>query len=381
MKQQRIPILFFAAVVLITFLAFSLYPGLKWGNAKHTTAYKVVLDGKTWFYIHDQELVDELLEEYKNEYLSKIGQDVTIKTAKIKQKIEIVEVTDYSGKLLTEREARDEIHSCLDEATLFEVREGDNLWSIGREFDLTVDEILALNPELDEDSIIHPGDKIVVKAEKPRLDVVVVYEVTVVEDIPYNTVFIDDASMYQSQRRVEAEGVLGKAEKTYRITLENNIETDRKTLQSTVISEPVPAKVRVGTKKAVSRSGSNFGVVRGGRLTSNFGTRVHPVTGKSKFHKGIDIAAPHGTAVYAYSSGTVIYSGYMSGYGNLIAINHGNGMVTRYGHLSARYIKAGQKVSTGQRIGAVGSTGVSTGPHLHFEVMINGLFKNPLNYL
>lgn len=262
-----------------------------------------------------------------------------------------------------------------------EVREGDNLWTIGRDLNLTVDEILALNPELNEESVIYPGDQITIKAEKPLLDVVIVYETTMIEDVPYDTVFINDSSMYESQRRVESQGKAGKVEKRYEITLENDIEIDRKTLQSTVISEPVPAKVRVGTRKAVSRSGSNFGIVRGGRLTSNFGTRVHPVTGKSKFHKGIDIGAPHGSPVYAYSSGTVIYSGFMSGYGNFIAINHGNGLVTRYGHLSARQVKVGQKVSTGQKIGAVGSTGVSTGPHLHFEVLINGSFKNPLNYL
>ena len=381
MKHHRTAIVLFTAVILITVLASSQYLGPKWGNAKYTDAYRVLLDGKTWFYIHDQDLVEELLVDYKNEYLSRIGEDVTIKTARIKQNIEIVKVDYYSGKLHTEREAREEIHSCAEEATLLEVREGDNLWTIGRDLNLTVDEILALNPELNEESVIYPGDQITIKAEKPLLDVVIVYETTMIEDVPYDTVFINDSSMYESQRRVESQGKAGKVEKRYEITLENDIEIDRKTLQSTVISEPVPAKVRVGTRKAVSRSGSNFGIVRGGRLTSNFGTRVHPVTGKSKFHKGIDIGAPHGSPVYAYSSGTVIYSGFMSGYGNFIAINHGNGLVTRYGHLSARQVKVGQKVSTGQKIGAVGSTGVSTGPHLHFEVLINGSFKNPLNYL
>ncbi|NLW43873.1 MAG: M23 family metallopeptidase [Syntrophomonadaceae bacterium] len=381
MKHRRNVILLFTAVFLITVSALSLHLGPRLGKAQHTTAYRVLLDGKTWFYIHDRALVEELLEEYKNEYLSKIDGDAAIKSARFKQKIDIVEVNNYSGKLYSEREAWEEIHSCEEEATRFEVREGDNLWTIGRDYNLTVDEILALNPGLNEDSVIYPGDRITVKAENPRLDVVVVYEITVVEDVPYDTVIIYDSAMYESQRLVESQGVPGKEKKRYEITLENNIEIDRKTLESTVISEPVPAKVRVGTKKTVSRSGSNFGIVRGGRLTSNFGTRVHPVTGKSKFHKGIDVAAPHGSPVYAYSSGTVIYSGYMSGYGNLIAISHGNGMVTRYGHLSARYVKVGQKVSTGQKIGAVGSTGVSTGPHLHFEVLINGSFKNPLKYL
>lgn len=101
MKHHRTAIVLFTAVLLITVLASSQYLGPKWGNAKYTDAYRVLLDGKTWFYIHDQDLVEELLVDYKNEYLSRIGEDVTIKTARIKQNIEIVKVDNYSGKLHT----------------------------------------------------------------------------------------------------------------------------------------------------------------------------------------------------------------------------------------------------------------------------------------
>ena len=304
MKHHRTAIVLFTAVILITVLASSQYLGPKWGNAKYTDAYRVLLDGKTWFYIHDQDLVEELLVDYKNEYLSRIGEDVTIKTARIKQNIEIVKVDNYSGKLHTEREAREEIHSCAEEATLLEVREGDNLWTIGRDLNLTVDEILALNPELNEESVIYPGDQITIKAEKPLLDVVIVYETTMIEDVPYDTVFINDSSMYESQRRVESQGKAGKVEKRYEITLENDIEIDRKTLQSTVISEPVPAKVRVGTRKAVSRSGSNFGI-SGWAADQQFWDQGPSGNREIKIHKGIDIGDSW-ESVYLFP-GTVIY--------------------------------------------------------------------------
>jgi murein DD-endopeptidase MepM/ murein hydrolase activator NlpD len=111
-----------------------------------------------------------------------------------------------------------------------------------------------------------------------------------------------------------------------------------------------------------------------GPITSGFGWRW------GRMHEGIDIGAACGTPIHAAASGTVIYSGWMSGYGNFVIIDHGNGLATAYGHQSAIYVSGGT-VSQGQVIGAVGSTGHSTGCHLHFEVRINGTPVNPLNYL
>jgi len=117
-------------------------------------------------------------------------------------------------------------------------------------------------------------------------------------------------------------------------------------------------------------------------LTSLFGNRFHPIAKEWRYHSGIDIAGSgiSGTSVLAADSGTVITSTYGSGYGNYIVISHGNGMTTLYGHLSKRNVSAGQTVSKGQVIGLVGSTGLSTGPHLHFEVSVNGVRKDPLSY-
>lgn len=116
-------------------------------------------------------------------------------------------------------------------------------------------------------------------------------------------------------------------------------------------------------------------------ISSPFGYRVHPVLGVSKLHTGIDIPAPTGTPAVAVASGTVIYSGVQGTYGNTVMIRHDNGLVSLYAHNSSLVVKVGDKVKKGQVVTKIGSTGRSTGPHLHFEIRVNGTPQNPLNYL
>ena len=117
------------------------------------------------------------------------------------------------------------------------------------------------------------------------------------------------------------------------------------------------------------------------RVTSPFGMREHPILGGERAHKGIDLAAPRGTPVYAPADGVVERAGPFSSYGNYIAIEHGADMETRYGHLSRIVVSAGETVKKGELIGYVGSTGRSTGPHLHYEVRVDGHAVNPAPYM
>ncbi len=116
-------------------------------------------------------------------------------------------------------------------------------------------------------------------------------------------------------------------------------------------------------------------------LTSGFGTRVHPILGTRRFHAGIDFGASHGTTIRAADSGRVILAGWSGGYGRTVIIDHGGGLSTLYAHCSQLFVSNGQSVSQGQAIAAVGSTGLSTGPHLHFEVRRNGEPVNPMGFL
>lgn len=118
-----------------------------------------------------------------------------------------------------------------------------------------------------------------------------------------------------------------------------------------------------------------------GLLGSGFAWRRHPFTGRRQFHRGLDIAAPQGTPIVAPADGIVVKTERNGGYGNVLYISHGNGIVTRYGHLLEYKTRPGQKVSRGEVIGLVGNTGRSTGPHLHYEVLLNGEQVNPQNYV
>lgn len=128
---------------------------------------------------------------------------------------------------------------------------------------------------------------------------------------------------------------------------------------------------------------SSSGYVRpvNGRITSPYGYRIHPIYGVNKMHTGIDYAASQGTPVVSVKSGTVILRQYNSSYGNYIIVDHGGGVSSLYAHLSGFAISYGQSVNQGQKIGYIGSTGASTGPHLHFEIRINGSHVNPANYV
>lgn len=117
-----------------------------------------------------------------------------------------------------------------------------------------------------------------------------------------------------------------------------------------------------------------------GILTSGFGNRISPISGTMRFHGGIDIGSDSGTPVVAAASGEVVQAGYMGGYGYLVIIYHGGGFSTVYGHLSKFAVSTGQKVQRNKIIGYVGSTGYATGPHLHFEVRVNGALQNPFNF-
>lgn len=172
---------------------------------------------------------------------------------------------------------------------------------------------------------------------------------------------------------------------TYTVKYETEMKefTDSETaVAGLYVEKPVEkpkATGKVNTKSVVSYNYANIGInlIRpvGGMITSRFGARSRGT------HTGLDIATSSGTGIAAAASGTVTYAGRKGSYGNLLVISHGNGVETYYAHCSKLYVSAGMSVSQGQIIAAVGSTGNSTGPHLHLEVRLNGVALNPQNYV
>jgi murein DD-endopeptidase MepM/ murein hydrolase activator NlpD len=167
----------------------------------------------------------------------------------------------------------------------------------------------------------------------------------------------------------------------------SDIQNDRQKLEQALdeleeLSRSMESEIRNEQVKnhAVLGTGTYIWPVKG-RISSRFGYRPHPILKKIKYHSGIDIAAPKGTPILAADSGVVIFSKYNGGYGKMITVDHGVGYSTVYGHASVLLVGYGQKVTKGQKIALVGSTGLSTGPHLHFEVRKNGVPQDPLKYL
>ncbi len=129
---------------------------------------------------------------------------------------------------------------------------------------------------------------------------------------------------------------------------------------------------------ALEPAADQRGAIRASRTSGGFGYRIHPILRQLRFHAGVDIARPAGTQIIAATDGVVIQAGWTAGYGLLVTLDHGGGIQTRYAHLSGLAVRPGQRVRRGDVLGAVGSTGLSTGPHLHYEVRRNGQPVSPL---
>ena len=263
----------------------------------------------------------------------------------------------------------------------YTVKSGDSYYSIAGEYGISVDTLMKMNPGYDP-KILRVGDVLTISNAVPYLTVVNVERQRYVQDVPYQVEYTDDSSMYQGEYKVTSPGVYGKADVTANVTYINGTETEREIVASVTLSQPVTEQQLRGTKERPSwyPTGS-FGWPCNGIITSYFGRRNTGIRGASTYHEAIDIANGYGTPIYASDGGTVIYSGWMGGYGYLVKIDHGNGYVTYYGHNSSLLVSVGEHVHKGQQIARMGSTGISSGNHCDFRIQLNGTFLNPLNYL
>ncbi|MFN6567041.1 murein hydrolase activator EnvC family protein [Dendronalium sp. ChiSLP03b] len=194
---------------------------------------------------------------------------------------------------------------------------------------------------------------------------------------------------YQTQAQSQSEMI--QRLNSDRLALEaaqNQLDQDSKNLEVLIQQKIAEARARVeaqaktNSRRSIIIQGTGmFAYPSDAPTSSPFGWRMHPVLGYRRFHAGLDFAASYGSTIRAADSGTVIFAGWYGGYGRAVIIDHGKGITTLYGHTSQLYVSEGQAVQRGQAIAAVGSTGLSTGPHLHFEVRRNGSPVNPANYL
>lgn len=304
--------------------------------------------------------------------------DLGVKSLDFGDKVEVVEAYLPESELTELSAAIEEVTKDQETSQIYEVQQGDNLGIIAAKFNLSVDELIAMNPTIeDENSIIRVEDEIIVTVPEPELTVVRTELEYIEEDYQAEVQYVDNDSWYTTKSVVLQEPSDGRHNAIVLNYYENDNEVSQETIKEEVIYEAVAKIVERGTIVPPTY----IKPISGGRLSSGFGYRSRPTAGASTYHKGVDWATPVGTAVMASSGGVVTRAGWGSGYGYVIYIDHPDGRQTRYGHLSKILVSVGDHVSQGQKIALSGNTGVSTGAHLHFEILINGVQVNPLNYL
>lgn len=322
-----------------------------------------------------QELMDADVEKTDKEFEDyELG---TI-TMDFKEKMEVVESYLPASRISTLEEAKENVLAEAETAQIYTVKSGDTLSEIAITLNVPMDKIVEMNDSLaDENSMLHVGQELVTMVPDRDLSVVRV-EQNYLEEIYDEAIqVIEVPEWYTNQTEVVQQPSAGFRRIIADVTYENDSVVSRDILKEEIVMEAVPKIVKRGTKIPPTY----IKPLSGGRLSSSFGPRKQPKPGASTNHKGIDWATPTGTSIVASCGGTVSKAGWGSGYGYVVYIDHEDGKQTRYGHLSKILVTVGQKVKQGDKIALSGNTGVSTGPHVHFEILVNGVKVDPMKYL
>lgn len=216
--------------------------------------------------------------------------------------------------------------------------------------------------------------------QEAPIHVLVVLEKTKTEPVPFDTVYETDSSMRYGDSKTKQPGQDGEREVTIQMVQTNGVETARQEISSNTLVEAVDAIVVQGAIVKTAARSTTF-VTNAGMIWPTTATRISSGYGARRGHTGIDIDGDFGDPVWAAKAGTVASAGYNGSYGLDVVIDHGDGLKTRYAHLQSICVSAGDEIEIGEQLGEEGSTGNSTGSHLHFEVILNGEQVNPNNYI
>ena len=332
--------------------------------------YAITVDGEVIGASRNRETLQKMLDELL--YTS----DPNVK-ARFAQDVSITQKYVDASKLLSYEEIREKLTSTTRSTKTYTIKSGDTVSKIAKANGMTTSALYDLNPSL-RSGRLRAGDSVTVAKEVPLLSVEAVRHVTYTETIPYETQKVNDSSIYKGSSKVVVRGRVGTRSVVADVTYVDNKEVSREILSSQVTQNPVTEVIHVGTKTPpkTAATGKLSRPVSGGIISSNYGMR------RGSMHKGVDFAAASGTRISAADGGTVTWAGWKrGGWGYLVVINHGNGLETYYAHNSKVLVSVGQKVSKGQQIAKMGSTGNSSGPHCHFEIHKNGRYVNPWNYI
>ena len=358
-------------------------------------AYEVSVNGKIVAYLKDANEYEEVVKQLKLQYISEQQieewnnrnvSNIELQPLQLNENriVDIYVLEDMKGQetkalpseILTVDQVVELLKTGSVQQEIYTVQQGDVLGAIASKHNLKLAELLNLNPGLEETTLLKIGQQLNVTAVRPYVSIAVVYENLKEEVIPYTTVTKNDNTILKGETKVVQDGVNGSKQAHYRSVYVNGQQTEVTTVAENVTAAAVDKIVHNGTKVIPSRgTGSFVWPTNGGYISSGMGSRW------GSYHRGIDIARPSNYTIKAADNGTVTFVGWDGSYGRKIVINHNNGFQTVYAHLSSINVRVGQVVSAGSAIGVMGSTGRSTGVHLHFEVIKNGGIVNPLTYV
>ncbi len=339
-------------------------------------AYCIFIDGKKVGAVESKAVAEEVFRDIEKKYTSGM-EDSEIQSIEIVEQWEAKEDNISLENVMTQEEMVSLLCTSGQKETLHEVVAGETLSDVAKLYSMTEEEILEDNPNVDKRKLT-VGSKIIIKKEAPILTVKIVEKVSYEKVIEHKVEKKDSKDIYEGYTETKQKGKDGLSQVTSRITLVNGEKIDEEVLESEIKKEAVTEIILVGTKERPPSVGSGkyiWPLESGYTLTSGFKYRW------GRLHEGIDLGTSTGNNVLAADGGVVTYAGYSGAYGYLIKIDHQNGMETRYAHNSQLLVSTGDKVFQGMHIAESGNSGRSTGPHLHFEIRVDGVAKDPLSYL
>lgn len=302
-----------------------------------------------------------------------------LKSINFSEKVEVVRTYVNPEEISTLEEAISEVTKKTEKSVTYTVQPGDTVSEVAKKNGISVAQLVEMNPDTlkNEDTMLRVDDVLKVTSPEPELSVLRVEESYIEENYNAEVQYIDNDEWYTTESKTLQQPQEGFRKIFADVTYKNDTKISTTIVYENIVSEAIPKIVERGTKTPPTY----VYPISGGRMSSTFGKRKAPKKGASTYHKGIDWAVPTGTPIRAACGGVVTRAGWGSGYGYCVYIRHPDGKETRYGHCSKVLVKSGQSVKQGEKIALSGNTGVSTGPHLHFEILVGGSQVNPLKYL
>ena len=353
-------------------------------DATTLPVYALVINDQEKMYFRSKKEAEDVLNTLEDFYIPE-DENTEIIDLYFEEKVEIKKVLKNASilkKIKTPEDGLEFILKGTDEERKHKIEKGENYWVLAEEYGISVDNLIKANPDIKPERL-QIGQEVSLIVPEPLINVCTVENVIYDQKIEFDVVYEDNSSLYKDEYRIKNYGIYGSKEITAELVKRDGKELGKVILDESIVSEPVTKVVYKGTKNPPPRIGTGTfsKPLNRGTITSGYGSRYHPVYRIYKKHSGVDIAAPYGTPVLASDGGKVIFAGWKSGYGKCVIVDHGGNLSSLYAHMSSINVSVGEKIYKGKTVGKVGSTGTSTGNHVHFEIRKLGNDVNPSSYI